>query len=98
MAELIWSEQAVFDVETTLQRVERTSPAYSQALGDEIREVIASIKTFPLLGAEVPEYRTPDIRERQVRNWRLIYRVDGETVELPTFVDVSRQLPRTPPG
>lgn len=98
MAELTWSEQAVFDIERVLSDIERTSPTFATVLGDEIRDAADSLAVFPLLGSEVPEYGRPDIRERQVRSWRLIYRVDGEVVELLTFVNVNRRLPRLPPS
>lgn len=98
MAELIWTEQAVFDIERELSAIERASPAFAQALGDQIREAADSLTVFPMLGARVPEYGRDDIRERQVQSWRLLYRVEGEVVELLAFVNVNRRLPRTPPG
>lgn len=98
MAELRWSEQAVFDIERTLSDVERTSPAFATVIGDEIRDVADSLPEMPLLGAMVPEYGRPDIRERQVRSWRLIYRATDEAIEILTFVNVNRRLPRLPPG
>lgn len=98
MAELRWSEQAVFDIERTLSNIERTSPAFATVIGDEIREVADSLLQLPLLGAVAPEYSRPDIRERQVRSWRLIYRVSDETIEILTFVNANRRLPRIPPG
>lgn len=98
MADLSWSEQAVFDIERLLSDIERTSPAFATVLGDEIRDSAEALRVFPLLGSVVPEYGREDIRERQVRSWRLLYRVEGEVIELLTFVSVNRRLPRTPPG
>jgi hypothetical protein len=60
--------------------------------------VADSLPVLPLLGAMVPEYGRADIRERQVRCWRLIYRVDDEVIEILTFVNAGKRLPRTPPG
>jgi plasmid stabilization system protein ParE len=69
MAELRWSEQAVYDIEEVLSGIGRTSPTFATVVGDEIRDVADSLTALPLLGAMVPEYGRVDIRERQVRSW-----------------------------
>ncbi|MCU0703429.1 MAG: type II toxin-antitoxin system RelE/ParE family toxin [Fimbriiglobus sp.] len=55
MAELTWSEQAVFDIERTLSDIQRTSPAFATMIGDEIQDVSDSLPDMPLLGEMVPD-------------------------------------------
>ncbi len=76
----------------------RASETYARAFGVEVRSVAEGLRTFPRLGAVVPEYEQDDVRELPVRNHRLIYRLHGEDIEIVAFVNVSRRLPRTPPG
>jgi len=49
---------------------------------------------FPLAGRIVPEYERPDLRERIVENYRLIYRLKHDVVEVAAVIPGSRQLGR----
>ena len=50
------------------------------------------------MGAAVPEYDDPNLRERQVGRYRILYRVRGDDIGLVTIVHAGRRLPRTQPG
>ncbi len=98
MAEVIWSLEVLQDVTDVLRTAERTSATYANSIGHEINAAADLLVGQPRIGGKVPEYDRDDIREWIVRRWRLIYRIRGENVELVSFVDANRRLPRTPPG
>lgn len=78
--------------------VERTSEAYANSLGAEIDAAAILLRQHTRIGGMVPEYEQDDIREWIIRSWRLIYRLRGDNVEIVSFLNVNRRLPRTPPG
>lgn len=98
MAQLTWSPEALRDLDEICSFLGRTSDSYARAVASDARAVAESLPAMPRLGAKVPDYDRDDIRERQVRNFRLIYRIHGEDVEVVSFVNASQRLPRTPPG
>jgi len=76
----------------------RRSESYATAFAKDVRAVVDSIPAQPHLGAMVPEYDLQEIRERYYQNHRIVYRIRGEDIEIIAFLNVSRRLPRTPPG
>jgi len=58
--------------------------------------LIDTIPQHPLLGAVVPEYNREDLRERLFQNYRIVYRVSGDRVELVSITHAARLLPPSP--
>jgi len=64
---------------------------------ERVVALIETIPQHPLLGATVPEYQQEDLRERHFQNYRIIYRVRSDVVEIVTVVHAARLLPEPPP-
>jgi toxin ParE1/3/4 len=47
---------------------------------------------FPFSGRVVPEFESPDVRELIFGNYRIIYEIFGDSVEIIAFVHGARQL------
>lgn len=77
---LIWSPEAVEDIEAIAAYIERDSPWYARAVASKIVETAESIPDYPELGRSVPELDNPSIRERLVHRYRLIYRLDESRI------------------
>lgn len=73
---LVWSPEAVEDIEAIAAHVERDSPWYARSVASKIIETAETIPQFPDLGRMVPEIGDPSIRERFVHRYRVIYRVE----------------------
>src|ERR1041384_5018173 len=73
---LVWSPEAVEDIEAIAAYIERDSPWYARAVTSKIVETAESIPEYPELGRMVPEIDDPAIRERLVHRYRVIYRLD----------------------
>jgi plasmid stabilization system protein ParE len=52
---------------------------------------------FPELGRVVPEYQRPDIRELVFQNYRIVYRVKTDCVEIAAVVHGARLLSEASP-
>ena len=77
---LVWSPEAVEDIDAIAAYIERDSPWYARAVASKIVETAESIPEYPELGRMVPEIDDPAIRERMVHRYRVIYRLDEARV------------------
>jgi len=92
MARLIWSPQSVDDLEAICEYIAKDSPEYARIVAGRIWDVVESIPLQPRAGRVVPEYGLDELRERIVGNYRLIYRLVGEDVQVVTIFHGARVL------
>ncbi len=97
MARLIWSPEAIRDLDNICEYIARNSEHYARAFAEHVTALAESIPDQPLLGAVVPEYDREDLRERLYQNYRIVYRLRGEDVEIVTITHGARRLPLHPP-
>ena len=97
MAELIWSPRAVREFDELCEYIAKDSPANAASIAHQIRTASESIRDNPLLGGMVPEWETPEVRERLSQKIRIIYRVTDDKIEIITIVRGSRRLSRRIP-
>lgn len=98
MARVSWTSGASRDFEEICEYLEKTSGSFARTFAQRVTKLVEDIADQPRLGAEVPEYGREDVRERQYQNYRVIYRLRDENVEILTIIHGARRLPRTPPG
>jgi toxin ParE1/3/4 len=98
MAKLIWSPRALADLDSACEFISRDSPRYASLFVERIVAAIEGLSLHPLLGAIVPEYGMEEIRERLFQNYRIIYRVSSDLVEIVAIIHAARLLPMTLPG
>ena len=77
---LVWSPEAIEDIEAIAGYIERDSPWYAKAVASKIIETSESIPEFPEMGRLVPEISDASIRERFVHRYRIIYRLESAHV------------------
>ena len=93
MARLIWSPQAIADLESICEYIARDSDRSAKVFAQRIIAVVESIPRQPLLGAEVPEYPHESIRERRFQNYRIIYRATSARIEVVSICHAARLMP-----
>lgn len=98
MAELTWAPAALEDVDAAAVFIARTSEPAARLFARAVFALADDAAARPQLGAEVPEYGDPGLRERQHQSYRIIYRVTADRVEIARVMHGSRRLPRRPPG
>jgi toxin ParE1/3/4 len=57
--------------------------------------VVESIPDYPYSGRIVPEYKNDFVREKIIKNYRIIYRLSNDIVEIITIIHNARQLKDT---
>lgn len=96
---LIWTDPSIEDLRALRDYIARDSDYYA---ADFVEQVVLSVERllpFPKLGRVVPEAQDENIRELMHQNYRIIYRISGERIEILTIVHGSRNrtLRRTAP-
>lgn len=89
---LIWSPQAVEDVEAIASYVARDSEHYANLLVERIVAAVDRLEAFPLSGRVVPEVGDESLREVVYGNYRIVYRLKPEAVEIVTVFHSARLL------
>jgi toxin ParE1/3/4 len=87
---VVWSPNALDDVDEIAAYIARDSPTYAAAVVAKILDITRTLQNFPLLGRVVPESNEESIRERFVYSYRLIYQVQEETIAIIAVVHGKR--------
>ncbi len=93
MTKVIWTKQAVDDLRSIREFIERDSPRYGRMVAERIFDSTARLEIFPLSGRVVPELGRADLREVIVGDYRVVYRTESDACVLVTVFRSSRLLP-----
>ena len=93
MARLIWSPRSVRDLTEICDYIARDSEDYARLFAQRVVAVVESIPKNPRQGAKVPEYDRDELRERILQNYRIVYRLRRNAVEVVSIVHGARLLP-----
>lgn len=88
-----WTEQAVQDLESIRDFIERDSPRYGRTVVERLVEATSRIEVFPQSGRMVPEVGREDIREIIVGDYRIVYRLTDDVAMLITVYRSSMLFP-----
>lgn len=92
MTELIWSPQALRDLEGIRAYIALDSSQYADLTVRRVLAAVERLRAFPESGRIVPERNTPDIREVIVGRFRVVYRRKAGAVEIVTVFGASKQF------
>jgi len=94
MANLIWSERALSDIEDIYDYIAKDSPTYARYQAERIVTSVERLCQFPESGRHLPEFPYLPHRELIVGRYRVIYRydTDRDAIYLVTIVHGSRVL------
>lgn len=87
-----WSPEALEDVDDIAGYIARDSVFYAAAVVEKPLAVASGLSLFPHSGRIVPELNQPDIRERFVYSYRLIYRIEPERILVAAVIHGKRLL------
>jgi toxin ParE1/3/4 len=89
---LVWSPEAIEDIESIASYIERDSLWYAKAVATRIVEMAETIPEYPEIGRVVPEVADDAVRERFVYSYRIIYRIEPDRILIAAVVHGSRLL------
>ena len=93
MTSVIWSPQAIRDVESIRAFIAQDSSSYADLDARRIVAAVERLHMFPESGRPVPERQNRDIREVITTPYRIVYRLRDGVVEVATVFRASRQFP-----
>lgn len=88
-AELIWTEEALDDIDDIAEFIARDSP-HPSSRGDAVRSGRRSRRTAA--DRIVPELQQPKLRERFLYSYRLIYEIGSERIAILAVIHGRRLL------
>lgn len=89
---IIWSPQASYHLAEICDYISKDSEYYASLFAEKVIKLIETIPDFPRSGRMVPEYNEEDLRERIYGNYRIIYRIKEEVIEIVAICHGSRLL------
>jgi addiction module RelE/StbE family toxin len=87
---IVWAPQAIEDVEAIRAYVARDSPHYADLVVERLVSAVARLEANLLSGRVVPEVGDETLREVIRGNYRIVYRVRPELVEIVTVFHAGR--------
>ncbi|HXG29988.1 MAG TPA: type II toxin-antitoxin system RelE/ParE family toxin [Nevskiales bacterium] len=91
-----WTEPALADLAALRDYIAEDSPANAERFIERLFEAAARLVAHPRLGREVPEAdeAPEEIRELIFRDYRILYLVETDTVQVLTVIHGSREIAR----
>lgn len=90
---VVWTAEAIERLKEIDAYISQDSPAAAIRFIDLLFERGDSLAEFPQSGRKVPEYDLENYRELIEGNYRIIYRVKTDSVEIETVFESHRLLP-----
>jgi addiction module RelE/StbE family toxin len=87
-----WSHEAFLHLIEIEIFIAKDSPIRAQKFIDQIIKRGDALQDSPHIGRMVPEISNPDIRELIIKNYRLIYKISSEQIEILTVFEGHRLL------
>ena len=89
---IYWTRQSQEDLRQVRAFISRDAPATASAFVRRLRDSVNRLKEFPESGQVVPELGREDIRELLRGNYRIIYRVGQERIDVLAVYHSARLL------
>lgn len=93
MTRIEWSPRSVSDLGSIRDFITLDSPLYADLVVRRLVAAAEKLSQFPQIGRIVPERGEPQLRERIVRPFRIVFRLTPDLVEIVTVFRSSRHVP-----
>ena len=93
---VVWSDQALADLKAINDYIVRESPSGAKSVVTAIEEAADRLVDFPRAARIVPEFEDTDRRETFVYEYRLMYRVEPDCIQILRVVHGRRLLGNIP--
>jgi plasmid stabilization system protein ParE len=87
-----WSPRAASHFEGICDYIAKDSKHYAALFAKKVLSIVKSIPQFPKSGRVVPEYNDENMREKLYENYRIVYRIKEEVIEIVAICHGSRLL------
>ncbi|MBD3419347.1 MAG: type II toxin-antitoxin system RelE/ParE family toxin [Chitinivibrionales bacterium] len=91
-----WTIPAVNDLESIRDYIARDSELYAASFIEKILGIVDLLNDSPEIGRIVPEANDRAIREMIFQNYRIMYRLHSNSVQIIAIIRGSRDIARWP--
>lgn len=91
-----WTVPAIDDLESIRTYIARDSDFYAARFVEKIIDTVENLTVFPEIGRVVPEAEDPRIREIIFQNFRIMYRIQNESIQIIAILRGSRDIGHWP--
>ncbi len=93
---LSWTLPAVNDIESIRDYIARDSDLYASSFIEKILYAVEKLENFPMIGRVIPEANNQDLRELLFQNYRIMYRIHHDTIQIIAVIRGSRDITKWP--
>ncbi|MEK6280080.1 MAG: type II toxin-antitoxin system RelE/ParE family toxin [Acidobacteriota bacterium] len=90
---IVWTEPAVEDLRELHAYIARDSELYASGFVERIISATERLADHAEMGRVVPESSNETVRELLYQNYRIIYRVTSNRIEVLSVIHGARDLP-----
>lgn len=94
MVKIRWSPKAVGEFSRICEHIAKNSEYYAYLLAKNIFKRIEQLKLFRYSGRVVPEYNQKNLRELIYQNYRIVYRIKKDVIEIIWITHGAHLLPK----
>jgi toxin ParE1/3/4 len=87
-----WAPRAALNLEEICNYISRDSEYYASLFAKKIISIVKNIPQFPKSGRIVPEYKDDNLREIIYQNYRIVYRLKDDIVEIVAICHGAKPL------
>ena len=87
-----WSPKAAQSFEEICNYISKDSEYYASIFAKKVNAIVKEIPKFPKLGRVVPEYQEKNLREKIFQNYRIVYRLKADIIEIVVISHGTKQL------
>ncbi len=87
-----WSPRAASNFEEICDYIAKDSEYYAILYAKKVTAIVKAIPQFPKSGRIVPEYEDENLREKFYENYRIVYRLKEELVEIVAICHGAKPL------
>jgi addiction module RelE/StbE family toxin len=87
-----WTQEALNRLIEIEKYIAEDSPTRAQKFTNQIIQRAESLKKYPKKGRIVPEFSIPELRELIYKNYRIVYIVKNESLEILTVFESHKLI------
>ena len=89
---IVWTQESVSKLISIEEFIADDSPTRANRFIAQIIKKTISLKKHPNKGRIVPEFSLPELREIIFKNYRIVYRVSPDLIEILTVFESHRLI------
>lgn len=92
MVKIHWTELALLDLKLIHDYIAQDSKVYAKRFATKLATRVEQLENFLLSGRIVPEYDTSEIRELLEGNYRIVYTIQSNNVNIIRIHHSAKQI------